>query len=124
MTQVKDTGGVARHHSGVYMRLQSRNVHGFNHQNRPSWPRLLVINDIQVLGPEVCDLGPELPELRAAGIDLLRLYPQSEGMADVVTRFHLAVHSANPPPRLGAQNGYWHGEPGMSDLTIAGEHHG
>jgi len=84
----------------------------------------LVINGIQVQGREVCDLGPELPELRAAGIDMLRLYPQSEGMAEVVTRFHLAVHSANPPPRRGARNGYWHGEAGMSDSTIAREHHG
>ena len=73
----------------------------------------LVINGIQVQGHETCDLGPELPELRAHGIDLLRLYPQAEGMEQVVAHFDLALRSATPPPRLGARNGYWHGEAGM-----------
>lgn len=40
----------------------------------------LTINGVQVLGHEVCDLGPELPEVREAGIEVLRLYPQIEGM--------------------------------------------
>ncbi|MFA6986537.1 MAG: U32 family peptidase [Arenimonas sp.] len=80
----------------------------------------LVINGIQVLGREICDLGPELPELRAAGIAVLRLYPQTEGMAEVVSHFHSAVNSLEPPARLGAMNGYWHGRPGMSGLPDAG----
>ncbi|MBB5016410.1 U32 family peptidase [Rehaibacterium terrae] len=74
----------------------------------------LTINGIQVQGHAICDLGPELPELRATGIDLLRLYPQAEGMAEVVERFRLALDSPTPPPRLGADNGYWRGEPGMA----------
>lgn len=73
----------------------------------------LVINGIQVQGREICDLGPELPELRAAGIDVLRLYPQAEGMAEVVAHFDRARHEPTPPPRLGARNGYWHGGAGM-----------
>ena len=73
----------------------------------------LVINGIQVQGQEVCDLGPELPELRASGIDVLRLYPQAEGMAEIVKHFDLARSSLTPPPRMGARNGYWHGEAGM-----------
>jgi collagenase-like PrtC family protease len=73
----------------------------------------LVINGIQVQGHQVCDLGPELPELRAHGVDLLRLYPQAEGMEQVVTHFDLALRSPTPPPRLGAPNGYWYGEAGM-----------
>ena len=79
----------------------------------------LVINGIQVLGREICDLGPELSELREAGIGVMRLYPQAEGMAEVVTRFHAAVNSDEPPPRIGAINGYWHGRPGMSGLIEA-----
>ena len=79
----------------------------------------LVINGIQVLGREICDLGPELSELREAGIGVMRLYPQAEGMAEVVTHFHAAVNSDEPPPRLGAINGYWHGRPGMSGLIEA-----
>lgn len=81
----------------------------------------LVINGIQVLGREICDLGPELPELRAAGIGVMRLYPQAEGMADVVSHFRMALTSEDPPERLGAINGYWHGRPGMSGLIETGD---
>lgn len=78
----------------------------------------LTINGIQIQGREVCDLGPELPELRAAGIEVLRLSPQAEGMEDVVRRFHEAREADMPLPRLGARNGYWHGVSGM-DLPVA-----
>lgn len=75
---------------------------------------LLVINGIQVQGHAVCDLAPELPELRALGVDLLRLYPQAEGMAEVVRRFRAALDSPTLPSRLGAENGYWHARAGMA----------
>jgi len=45
---------------------------------------------------------------------VLRLYPQHEGMAQVVAHFDQARRTAQPPQRIGARNGYWHGEPGMS----------
>lgn len=73
----------------------------------------LRINGIQVQGEEITDLGPELPELRALGVDVLRIYPQAEGCREVVEHFDLARRSPVPPPPLGARNGYWHGEPGM-----------
>jgi collagenase-like PrtC family protease len=73
----------------------------------------LRINGIQIQGEEITDLGPELPMLRELGVDVLRLYPQAEGMAEVVAHFHLARRSPQPPPRIGARNGYWFGEPGM-----------
>lgn len=73
----------------------------------------LRINGIQVQGEEVTDLGPELPTLRELGVDMLRLYPQVEGMAGVVAHFQLALRTPQPPPRIGMRNGYWHGEPGM-----------
>ena len=73
----------------------------------------LRINGIQVQGEEITDLGPELPQLRELGVDVLRLYPQAAGMDAVVAHFHLACRSTVPPPRIGARNGYWHGEPGM-----------
>ncbi len=84
----------------------------------------LVINGIQVLGREICDLGPDLIGLRSVGIDVLRLYPQAEGMGDVVAHFNFAVGSPVPPPRMGARNGYWHGQPGMSGLDTSGGQHG
>ncbi len=73
----------------------------------------LRINGISVQGEEVTDLGPELPELRALGVDILRLYPQAEGMEAVVRHFDAARRSPVAPARIGQRNGYWHGEPGM-----------
>lgn len=73
----------------------------------------LRINGIQIQGEEVTDLGPEMPALRELGVDVLRLYPQAEGMAEAVAHFNLARRSPQPPPRVAARNGYWHGEPGM-----------
>ncbi|TWI12503.1 U32 family peptidase [Aerolutibacter ruishenii] len=79
----------------------------------------LRINGIQVQGEEVTDLGPELPDLRALGVDILRLYPQAEGMEAVVRHFDLARNSLTAPPRIGQRNGYWHGEPGMRPVAAA-----
>ncbi|WP_040670440.1 U32 family peptidase [Rhodanobacter fulvus] len=73
----------------------------------------LRINGIQIQGEEVTDLGPEILQLRELGVDVLRLYPQAEGMADIVDHYHLVRRSPVAPPRIGARNGYWHGEPGM-----------
>jgi collagenase-like PrtC family protease len=73
----------------------------------------LRINGISVQGEETTDLGPELPALRALGVDILRLYPQAEGMENVVRHFDAARRDDGIPVRLGERNGYWHGEPGM-----------
>lgn len=67
----------------------------------------LRINGIQIQGEEIVDLGPELPALRALGVDILRLYPQRQGMAEVVQRFHAARASHAAPARIGAANRYW-----------------
>ncbi|MEY2152176.1 U32 family peptidase [Rhodanobacter sp. 115] len=79
----------------------------------------LRINGIQIQGEEVTDLGPELPQLRELGVDVLRLYPQAEGMAETVAHYHLARRSPQPPPRIAARNGYWHGKPGMQTTGAA-----
>ena len=77
----------------------------------------LTINGIQVQTSGRCDLGPELDELREAGIGLLRLYPQAVGMADVVERFRTAIDRGIAPARAGEENGYWHGTAGMQCVT-------
>ena len=74
---------------------------------------LLRINGISVQGEEITDLGPELHQLRALGVNILRLYPQAEGMEAVVRHFDAACAGIEIPPRIGERNGYWHGEPGM-----------
>ena len=73
----------------------------------------LTINGIQVQTAGVCDLGPELDELRASGVGLVRLYPQREGMAEIVQRFRRALDESTVLPRHGDENGYWHGTAGM-----------
>ena len=73
----------------------------------------LRINGISVQGEEITDLGPELPELRTLGVDILRLYPQAEGMDAIVQHFDAARQSSTPPARIGERNGYWYGEAGM-----------
>ncbi|NCT67891.1 MAG: U32 family peptidase [Rhodanobacteraceae bacterium] len=73
----------------------------------------LRINGIQIQGEDVTDLGPELPALRELGVDILRLYPQADGMTRVIAHFDLVRHVAATPPPIGQRNGYWHGEPGM-----------
>ena len=77
----------------------------------------LTINGIQVQTSGRCDLGPELAELRAAGIGLLRLYPQAAGMVEVIERFRRTIDSGVAPARAGEENGYWHGTAGMQCVT-------
>lgn len=84
----------------------------------------LRINGIQIQGEEITDLGPELPTLRALGVDLLRIYPQTEGTGEVVAHFDLARRSPIAPPRIGVRNGYWHAQPGMSRSIVEETAHG
>jgi O2-independent ubiquinone biosynthesis protein UbiV len=79
--------------------------------------RFLRINGVQVLGDEICDLGPELDELCASGIDVLRVYPQLVAMGTVVRRFRDALDSGIAPTRLGDGSGYWHGGAGMAAVA-------
>lgn len=79
----------------------------------------LVINGIQIQGREICDLSPELPELRELGVDLLRLYPQAEGMEEIVQHFDAARRSAEPLARRGDDSGYWHGRDAVSPSLAA-----
>ena len=64
-------------------------------------------------GEEVTDLAPEWEQLCALGVDILRLYPQAEGMEEIVMRFDALRRSNEIPARVGERNGYWHGEAGM-----------
>ncbi len=79
----------------------------------------LRINGISVQSEEITDLGPELPELRALGVDILRLYPQAEGMEAVVRHFDAARSASEAPARIGERNGYWHGEAGMRMASVS-----
>jgi collagenase-like PrtC family protease len=76
----------------------------------------LTINGIQIQTSGHCDLGPELGEVQAAGIELVRVYPQSEGTAEVIERFRAAIDAGRALERFGEENGYWHGAAGMQRI--------
>ena len=89
----------------------------------------LVLNGIQTQSARVYNLVNELPELRALGVDVLRLSPQSQHMADIVAAFDAARRAPEPDPEALQQlrplmpaepcNGYWHGRSGMDLVTPA-----
>ena len=84
----------------------------------------LVLNGIQTQSARVCNLVGELPALRALGVDLLRLSPQSQHMPELVALWRKALDGVLSPqeaqacmaPLLpgAACNGYWHGQAGMA----------
>jgi collagenase-like PrtC family protease len=78
---------------------------------------LLTVNGIQVQTSGRCDLGPELDNVRTSGIELVRLYPQAQGMEDIVRRFRAAIDGGYSPTRVGEENGYWHGTAGKRCVT-------
>jgi collagenase-like PrtC family protease len=91
-------------------------------QTREDEP-FLVLNGIQTQSAKVYSLLQDFDGLRAAGVDVLRLSPQSRRMGDIVALFH-AVRSGALPPQEGQRglrallpgeecNGYWHGRPGL-----------
>ncbi len=87
----------------------------------------LVLNGIQTQSARLCNLIGELPVLRAIGVELLRLSPQSRHMGEIIAIWRDAVDSRLSPqeaqsslqPLLPDQscNGYWHGQPGMVQVA-------
>jgi len=87
----------------------------------------LVLNGIQTQSAKVYNLVSALDELHALGIDVLRLSPQAEHMAEVVAVFDACRRQALKPQAAQEQlhalqpaqacNGYWHGQPGLDWVT-------
>jgi collagenase-like PrtC family protease len=83
----------------------------------------LVLNGVQTQSAEVYSLAGELPALRAAGVDILRVSPQSERTVEVLGVLRAACDGSVAPAAarealaglsFGALcNGFWHGRPGL-----------
>ena len=83
----------------------------------------LVLNGTQTQSARVYNLIESLPDLQALGVDVLRLSPQAEHMAEVVALFDAVRRGDLAPNEAQAQllplmpeqgcNGYWHGQPGL-----------
>jgi collagenase-like PrtC family protease len=82
----------------------------------------LTLNGIQTQSAHVYDLSGALAELRALAVDVVRLSPQSTGMAELIDVYRAAVDRRIPPTEAARAlaalaparcNGYWHGRAGL-----------
>jgi collagenase-like PrtC family protease len=74
----------------------------------------LTINGIQTQSAKVYHLERELPELSAAGVDLIRVSPQSDAMPELVAAYRDLL--AGLPAAMPAGdycNGFWYERPGL-----------
>lgn len=91
----------------------------------------LVLNGTQTQSARVYNLASEVPTLRALGVDVLRLSPQSEHMLDIIAVFDEArsvpthpgggdvVQRMQPFMPAAPCNGYWKGRPGLDQVEPA-----
>ena len=79
---------------------------------------LFTMNGIQTLSADHYNLEHELDRMAEIGANKVRLSPQREGMAEVISRFAARLNRENPDriDMISADqcNGYWYGEPGIS----------
>ena len=83
----------------------------------------MVLNGTQTQSARVYNLIESLPDMQALGVDVVRLSPQAEHMAEVVALFDAVRHGDLAPSEAQARllpllpeqgcNGYWHGQPGL-----------
>ena len=86
----------------------------------------LVLNGTQTQSAKVYNLVDTLDDMRALGVDVVRLSPQASDMAAIVGLFDQARRQALAPSEALARlqplmpeqgcNGYWHGRPGMKQV--------
>lgn len=90
----------------------------------------LTFNGTQTQSWRTVNLLGDLAELQKMRVDVLRVSPQSQSMAEVVNLFRAAMDEtlslAEADDRLAALipspacNGYWHGKPGMVQVAAGG----
>ena len=95
-------------------------------QTREQQP-FLVLNGIQTQSALVYNLAGELDAMRATGVDVLRLSPQSAHMGEIVRLMRAVLDGrlagaealARMTPLMPAApcDGFWHGRPGLDRLA-------
>ena len=86
----------------------------------------LVLNGTQTQSAHVHNLLPELADMRALGVDVVRVSPQALHTAEIVELFHEALLNGGSATEAtgdiaglmpGAPcNGYWYGRPGLEQV--------
>jgi collagenase-like PrtC family protease len=89
----------------------------------------LVLNGTQTQSARVYNLIDEIEDMRALGVDMLRISPQANDTPDVIALFDQARKKALAPREALARlaplmpgeacNGYWHGRPGLEQGQAA-----
>jgi O2-independent ubiquinone biosynthesis protein UbiV len=89
----------------------------------------LVLNGTQTQSARVYNLVDALDDMRALGVDVVRLSPQSQHTTEVIDVFHAACRQTLAPQEALARllplmpdegcNGYWHGRPGLEQTAQA-----
>ncbi|RYF54980.1 MAG: hypothetical protein EOO29_54395 [Comamonadaceae bacterium] len=88
----------------------------------------LVLNGTQTQSARVYNLLDAMDDMRALGVDVVRLSPQASDMQEVITLFNQARHRLLPGAEAMARlaplmpgegcNGYWHGKPGLEQCAV------
>lgn len=75
----------------------------------------LTLNGIQTMSAKVYHLEQELPALAVAGVDLIRISPQSEAMAELIGAYRARLGGAPAAAMPGGDycNGFWYERPGL-----------
>lgn len=89
----------------------------------------LVLNGTQTQSARVYNLVDAMDDMHAAGVDVVRLSPQAQHMTEVIALFDAARRNLLAPQEALARmqplmpeqgcNGYWHGRPGLEQVTHA-----
>jgi collagenase-like PrtC family protease len=78
----------------------------------------LTLNGIQTMSAKVYHLERELPELAAAGVGLIRVSPQSEGMPELIAAYRALLDGTSGQMPAGDYcNGFWYERPGLEMVT-------
>ena len=89
----------------------------------------LVLNGTQTQSARVYNLVDALDDMQDIGVDVVRLSPQSQDMAEVIAVFDATRQRTLSPKDALARlqplmpdrgcNGYWHGQPGLDQVDSA-----
>ena len=88
---------------------------------------LLVLNGVQTLSANTCNLARELPAMAHLGVDIVRISPQSVHVAEIAALFKRALEHPEEASAVAAEldqltpgatcDGYWHGSPGIERVV-------
>ncbi|MGA8051546.1 MAG: U32 family peptidase [Burkholderiales bacterium] len=80
----------------------------------------LTLNGVQTQSARVYNLINEIASLREAGVDVLRLSPQSEGTMETLRAWRAACDGVPATKPEGTEwcDGFWHGRPGLEQSFL------